>query len=130
MPIDRDIDFHEEPGLHTDAFLIGYAAMALHYASVSRMTEKCSPDQLAFLNQAHPGLGLPAKSFTRWKKDLIKPDIMLKFGFNASYTRLLGDHIHIADAPEIRARREALETIALQNTEAYYELLKEIPEVL
>jgi len=124
------LDFHEEPGLHTDAFLIGYAAMALHCAGVSRMAEKCSDDQLSFLNQPHPELGLPAKSFARWKKDLIKPDTLLKFGFNASYTRLLADQIHGVDAPEVRSRREALETIALQNTEAYYELLKELPETL
>jgi hypothetical protein len=124
------LDFNEEPGLHTDAFLIGYAAMALHRASVSGMADHCTPDQLAFLNQSHPGLGLPAKSFARWKKELIMPDTLLKFGFNASYTRLLSDQIHIAGAPDIRFRREALATIALQNTETYYELLKELPEAL
>jgi hypothetical protein len=124
------IDFHEEPGLHTDAFLIGYAAMALHRSAVLKMAEQCSAEQLKFLNHPHPEVGLSARSYARWKREMIKPDTLLKFGFNASYVRLLGDEIHVADAPDIRSRREVLAAIALEDTEAYYELLKELPEAL
>jgi len=60
----------------------------------------------------------------------MKPDTLLKFGFNASYTRLLAEQIHIADAPDIRSRREALEAIALQNTDICYKFLRELPEAL
>jgi hypothetical protein len=124
------LDFHEEPGLHTDAFLIGYVAMALHRAAVLRMAEQGSPDQLKFLNRSHPEEGLSARSYAGWKRETFKPDTLLKFGFSASYVRLLGDQVHIADAPDIRSRREVLAAIALEDTEAYYELLKELPEAL
>jgi hypothetical protein len=124
------IDFHEEPGLHTDAFLIGYAAMALHRSAVLKVAEQCSPEHLKFLNRSYPDVGISAKSYARWKREMIKPDTLLKFGFSASYVRLLGDQIHIADAPDIRSRREVLAAIALEDTEAYYELLKELPDAL
>jgi len=104
--------------------------MALHRAAVLRMAEQGSPDQLKFLNRSHPEEGLSARSYAGWKRETFKPDTLLKFGFSASYVRLLGDQVHIADAPDIRSRREVLAAIALEDTEAYYELLKELPEAL
>ncbi len=124
------LDFHEYPGRHTDAFLIEYAAMALHRAGVLDMVEKCSPGQLQFLDQAHPQIGVSANTFTRWKKDLIKPDTLLKFGFSASYIQLLGDQIDVKSQPDSRVRRQALEAIAQQNTEKYYRMLKDLPGAL
>jgi hypothetical protein len=103
--------------------LIGYAAMALHRAAVLKMAEQCSAVELAFLNQSHPELGVKVNSFKRWKREMFKPDTLLKLGFNASYTNLLDEQIHIPDDPDIRARREALAALARQNTEICYDFL-------
>ncbi len=123
------IDFHEHPGLHTDAFLIGYAAMALHHSSVLTLAERLTPQQLQWLNQAHEDIGLAKDTFQHWKEDLLKPETLLKFGFNASYIKLLHDQIEGSDDTAAGQRRRALKEVAQQDTERYYQDIKDIPDV-
>ncbi len=123
------LDYLDKPGLHTDAFLIYNAAMALHRTGVLTMAEQANAEQREWLDQAYPELDIKAKTFTHWRRDLLKPDVLFLFGFNATHINLLKKQIDAQDDSEVYARRQALVKIATDNSETYYQLIRELPEL-
>ncbi len=123
------IDFHTHPQLHTQAFLVGFSALALQQNTVfawalSHSTETSRQP----LNQANSEKKIEANTFDHLLRSLVLPQTILKISAGSTYIKILKDHIHSTQGESTPCLD--LERIALSNSEAYYQKLEAHPEIV
>ncbi len=121
------IDFQEEPGLHTDTFLVGFAAQALQVQSVLAMSQQSQDSHVReHLNQAPPTAG----AFDGLIRDLLTPTTLFQLGSRSSYVRLLKEPIDHSEDIDAGALRQQLRTVATESVDRYVQRLGNHPHII
>lgn len=124
------IDYHEEPTLHAEAFLVGFAALALQSNSVFGLVEGGMFEQREFLNQAIPEEGIASDFFDQLVRALISPTTWLKLSYDSTFVRLIQDQMAGTDGELTPETRRDLERIAQINVDQYHQRLRASPDIV
>ena len=125
------IDYHKEPVLHAETFLLGFTALALQRNSVFTLAEGDLFEQRRkLLNQAVSDDGIESHFFDQLVRSLVSPNTMLKIIYDSTFIRLIQDQMQGAGGELSSETRRDLERIALLNVDQYHKRLWANPDII